>query len=280
MVYAYAASAVHPALVGAQWRTAAGAGLLSGTVVCLLYPQVAKYLAGGCVEHHVAGNSPSSCVLAAVTATLEDFKLAALTDEFPDSMLLDRHERALLNASMGAGLEQSTRQSPYFSMSESMRRAGMFHVSPRTNRTKTQLLRCIGRVSSGDKDFRPRPQQQSCGSNQLRVEPVQDDSTHQVASLLLAIADDEQEEDLHGELRPLVLLKFMQLWKYFFENYATTHESFRKALLEPLVAALGADDGRLKLRRKNESSMISSSAAEAGPPATSCKWPLYRAVGR
>ena len=97
---------VLPSALADNWRSAVGLGI-AGFGGCMLYPLLVRHLVDGRAEHHIDGRSPSAQLLAAVAATIEDHKLAVLTDDFPDSMLLNCRERAILDGGVGAG-EDST----------------------------------------------------------------------------------------------------------------------------------------------------------------------------
>ena len=211
-----------PPAVTAHWRTAAGLGL-AGVGVCTAYPQAVKYLVDRRAERHVEGRSPSAQLLAAAAATIEEFKLAALTDDFSDSMLLNQPELALLDGRT---------------------RAGGLQVLALTM-SKPDLLAAIRRITRGkprvkylDNQEFWRPLYEALGGA-LWVEEVQDDATCEVAMLLLAAADDEQDEIV----RAPALLKFFQLFKHFFECYATTELPFRLAILQPLSEAMSECGG-------------------------------------
>ena len=51
------------------------------------------------------GRTEESQAIAAAAATIEEYKLAVIRDAFPDSMLLNRKERAILDGGLGAGDE-------------------------------------------------------------------------------------------------------------------------------------------------------------------------------
>lgn len=178
-------------------------------------------------------------------------------------MLLNRRERAMVDGGIGAGDDTTfptpandSVRGPYRSLGLSAvdamsntyvpRSGGIFHaIAGKDDRvSKEALLGYLARIVRGKRRKRTigaewwRPIYEAFGGTVWRETGT--DAAVEVVNLLFAAADDE----LDGELRGPELLKFMQLYKHFFECYAATEMSFRKAVLEPLEAAI-ADDQQL-----------------------------------